>query len=384
MSDIIYLDNSATTAALPEVADAVADMLLNNYGNPSSVHGLGVRAEQELRRARQRIASLLGVGEQYIYFTSGGTESNNWAVKSLAHVRRKYGQHIITSAIEHASVLESCKQLAQEGFRITYLPVDQQGIISLDALEEALSDDTVLVSLMSVNNEVGSLQPLQEAAALLKKKHSQALLHIDHVQGFSKIPLDIRRLGAAAVSVSSHKIHGPKGCGALYLNTTLRLPALISGGDQEKGKRGGTENISGIAGFGTAAEIAAEAQSEHVGHMYLLKEQFEKELSAAVPDAVFNSPPGREGAPQIVNVSFPGIKSEVLVHMLEMHNVYVSSGSACHAQRNSDSHVLKAMHLGDARIKSAVRISFCPYNTPEEITKAVSAFRSCVGQFRRL
>ncbi|MDN5326819.1 MAG: cysteine desulfurase [Moorella sp. (in: firmicutes)] len=376
---IIYLDNSATTAALPEVVTAMKEMLAENYGNPSSLHGLGIRAEKALGEARRQVAGLIGARPTEIYFTSGGTEANNWALRGLARARRRQGRHLITTAIEHPSILVTCRRLEADGFEVTYLPPDPRGVIRLADLEAALREDTILVSVMSVNNEVGSRQPVADIARLVHSR-SRAVLHVDHIQGYGKIPLNCQEAGIDLMSLSGHKIHGPKGVGALYIKEGLRLEPLLLGGDQETGRRAGTENTAGIAGFGVAAHLAATGFAERTARMQEIKLELARRLVAEIPGAVINGPAPEEGAPNILNISFPGVRAEVLIHMLEQRGIYVSTGSACHSRRESASHVLQALHLERWRQDGAIRISLGALNTPAEIDPTVAAFKECVQE----
>lgn len=380
---IIYLDNSATTAALPEVVEVVREALLSIYGNPSSLHGMGLAAERILRQAREEVARLLGAEPGEIYFTSGGTEANNWALRGLAYSLRRRGRHIVTTAVEHASVLETCRLLEKEGFSVTYLPVDGQGVVRLEALENALQEDTILVSIMSVNNELGTVQPLEEISKIMRAK-SSALLHVDHIQGYGKIQLDLKKLQIAALSLSAHKLHGPKGVGALYLRRDLHILPLLVGGDQERGLRAGTENVPGIAGFGVAASLTRQSLPASEARMRRLKMLLAERLLSQIPDTYLNGPPPASGAPHILNVSFLGLKAEVLVHMLEEKGIYVSTGSACHSRRRDISHVLKALGLPRSRIEGAIRISLSRFNTEEEMEEAARAIRDCVAELRKL
>ncbi|QGP92174.1 Cysteine desulfurase IscS [Neomoorella glycerini] len=379
MQPAIYLDNSATTAVLPDIAAVMHKILVENYGNPSSLHGLGMAAEKALAHARRQVAGLIGARPTEIYFTSGGTEANNWAVWGLSRARRRQGKHIITTAVEHPSLLAACRRLEAEGYQVTYLPVDARGVIRPADLEAALRDDTILVSVMSVNNEIGSLQPVEEVARLVQSK-SRAALHVDHIQGYGKITLNCQELGIDLMSLSAHKIHGPKGTGALYIKEGLRLEPLLVGGDQEAGRRAGTENTAGIAAFGLAAGLAAAAMEERVARMREIKIELATRLLEAIPGTQINGPPPEEGAPHILNVSFPGVRAEVLVHMLEQRGIYVSTGSACHSRKQEASHVLKALRLERWRLEGAIRISLGALNTPDEIAPAVEAIKECVTE----
>lgn len=379
MQPAIYLDNSATTPVLPAIAAVMHKMLVENYGNPSSLHGLGIAAEKALAHARRQVAGLIGARPSEVYFTSGGTEANNWAVWGISRARRRQGNHIITTAVEHPSLLAACRRLEAEGYEVTYLPVDPRGIIRPADLEAALRDDTILVSVMSVNNETGALQPVEEVARLVQSK-SRAVLHVDHIQGYGKIPLNCQQPGIDLISLSAHKIHGPKGTGALYIKEGLRLEPLLVGGDQEAGRRAGTENTAGIAAFGLAAELAAAHMEERVARMREIKIELATRLLESIPGARINGPPPEEGAPHILNVSFPGVRAEVLVHMLEQRGIYVSTGSACHSRKQEASHVLKALHLERWRLEGAIRISLGALNTPDEVTPAVEAIKECVTE----
>lgn len=383
MTDTIYLDNSATTPIMPGVKEAVITAMENSFGNPSSLHGMGVEAEKQVDWARSQVASLLKVKSKEIYFTSGGTEANNWVFYGISKARHRYGKHIITSVIEHPAVLAACRRLEEEGCEITYLPVDSYGLISLEKLEKALRPDTILVSIMSVNNEIGSIQPLGEITRIVRHR-SGALVHTDHVQGFGKIPLNCEETKIDLVSVSAHKIHGPKGTGALYIKDGIHIEPLLVGGDQEKGKRAGTENTPGIAGFGKAAEITLATLDQGVKNLKEMKMEIAEQVINTVPGAVINGPPPEAGAPHILNFSFPGIKAEVLVHMLELRKIYISTGAACHSRNSLASHVLKALHLSNERVDSAVRVSLGALNKKEEINPFIDALRTCIEELRAL
>lgn len=384
MKQEIYLDNSATTRALPEVAQAVSAALENNYGNPSSLHGKGVAAERAVRQARAAVASLLGVKAEEIFFTSGGTEANNWALRGVALSHRRRGNHVITTAVEHPSVLRACQELEAEGYQVTYLPVDRTGEISPDDLASALSPETILVSVMHVNNEVGAVQPLQQVGALLRKREPKPVFHVDAIQGYGKLPLNPYDLGIDLVSVSAHKIHGPKGVGALFIREGVRLKPLIVGGEQEANLRAGTENVPGIVGLGSAAAAARGRMSQGLEHMRGLKTALASRVMGEIPGARLNGPSPEQGAPHILNLSFPGVKGEVLIHTLETDGIYVSTGSACHSRRNDPSHVLVAMGLKKKELDGAIRFSFSHLNTPEEIDMVAERLVEAVRDLRSL
>ncbi|MEW8958924.1 MAG: cysteine desulfurase family protein [Moorella sp. (in: firmicutes)] len=377
MPSFIYLDNSATTPVLPEIAAMVHKMLTENFGNPSSLHGLGIAAERILTGARRQVAALINARPDEIYFTSGGTEANNWAIWGVSRTRRRQGKHIITTTVEHSSLLAACQRLEREGYEVTYLPVDSRGVIRLDDLEAALREDTILVSIMSVNNETGAIEPVAEAARIVHSK-SRALFHVDHIQGYGKVALDCRTMGIDLMSLSAHKIHGPKGVGALYIKGGVPLEPLLVGGDQEAGRRAGTENTAGIAAFGLAAELASANMEARVATMRRIKTELAARLLQAIPEARINGPLAEEGAPHILNVSFPGVRAEVLVHMLEQKGIFVSTGSACHSRKQEASHVLKALNLEPWRLEGAIRISLGALNTLDEVEPVVAAVKECV------
>ena len=393
-----YLDNSATTRCLPSVADIVVKTMLEDYGNPSSKHMKGVEAERYLRGARETIARTMKVSEKEIYFTSGATEANNWALIGAAMANRRAGMHLITTAVEHAAVLMPTQFLEEQGFRVTYLPVDHQGRISLDDLQNALCDDTILVSMMYVNNEIGTIEPVAEAAKLVKARNPKILFHVDAVQAYGKLPVYPKKLGIDMLSVSAHKIHGPKGIGFLYVNERTKLHPLILGGGQQKGMRSGTDNVPGAAGLAEAAKEACAHLDESAAHLLELKkrmtdglrrlsEQLVSDGAAPAKDGpaiVINSPEGADGAPHIVSAAFPGVRSEVLLHALEERGIYVSAGSACSSNKKLPvSTVLKELHLAPELLESTLRFSFSCFTTEEEIDYCLEALSELLPVLRR-
>ncbi len=356
-----YLDNSATTRVSQAAAEAALAAMRETYGNPSSVHGMGIAAEETLDRARRQVAAALGAAREEVYFTSCGTEADNWALQCGAEAGRRVGRHVITTAVEHAAVLRSAERLRERGWEVTVLPPAADGGLDLPALKAALREDTCLVSVMMVNNEVGAVTDVAAVRALLRETGSRALLHTDAVQGFLKIPFSAARLGADLISVSGHKIHAPKGVGALYVRKGLRLPPFLVGGGQERGQRSGTESVPLIAAFGAAAQAGAARLREDIAHMAALRDRT-REGVLRLDGAVLN---GSGQAPHIVSLSLPGCPSEVTLRILESRGVYVSAGSAC--SRGHRSHVLQAMGLESSRIDSALRVSFCPENTEEDV-----------------
>jgi cysteine desulfurase len=380
----IYLDNSATTRPFEEVIELQSRIQRENYGNPSSIHARGVAAEKLLDEARRSIAQLLQCREEEICFTSGGTEANNLALKGAAYRWRRRGNHIITTQIEHPSVLNCCRRLEEEGFTVTYLPVDEQGYVDLEQLERALRKETILVSIIHVNNEIGTIQPVEKIGALIKSRHPRALYHVDGVQSFAKIPTPVQRWQADLYSCSAHKIHGPKGAGALWVRKGVSLQPLFQGGDQEQGLRPGTENTPAIAAFGLAARLCAAQMAENAARLYHLKEKLCRELEEAGVEFYINGPPPAEAAPHVLNLSFPGIKAEVLLRLLEAREIYVSPGSACHSRRPDPSHVLTAIGLEEARLSGALRFSFSSFNDEEEMERVAEAIAAGIRELKAL
>lgn len=369
-----YLDNSATTRCSDRACQLMVDLLTKDYGNPSSLHMKGIEAERFVETAKKKIAKTLRVSEKEIIFTSGGTESNNLAIIGAAMANRRAGNHIITTSIEHASVENPMEFLKEQGFEITYLSVDENGIISLEELEEAVTEQTILVSMMQVNNEIGAIEPVAEAAELIKKKNPDTLIHVDAIQSYGKMYIYPKKLGIDMLSVSGHKIHGPKGSGFLWVKEKTKLKPLILGGGQQKGMRSGTENVPAIAGLGEAAEEIYENLDEKRAHLYGLKQRFIDGIEKLEGTHV-NGKTGEDSAPHIVSVSFEGIRSEVLLHSLEDRGIYVSSGSACssnnHAGKQKGSKTLRNIHLKENLLDSTLRFSFSMHTTEEEIDYAL-------------
>lgn len=368
------MDNSATTRCSDRACQLMVDLLTKDYGNPSSLHMKGIEAERFVETAKKKIAKTLRVSEKEIIFTSGGTESNNLAIIGAAMANRRAGNHIITTSIEHASVENPMEFLKEQGFEITYLSVDENGIISLEELEEAVTEQTILVSMMQVNNEIGAIEPVAEAVELIKKKNPDTLIHVDAIQSYGKMYIYPKKLGIDMLSVSGHKIHGPKGSGFLWVKEKTKLKPLILGGGQQKGMRSGTENVPAIAGLGEAAEEIYENLDEKRAHLYGLKQHFIDGIEKLEGTHV-NGKTGEDSAPHIVSVSFEGIRSEVLLHSLEDRGIYVSSGSACssnnHAGKQKGSKTLRNIHLKENLLDSTLRFSFSVHTTEEEIDYAL-------------
>jgi len=383
----IYLDNSATTRVLPEVAQLMTRVMCEDYGNPSSMHRKGVEAESYIRYAKETLAKLLKVSEKEIIFTSGGTESDNMALIGCAMANMRRGRHLITTRIEHPAVLQTMNYLESQGFQVTYLPVDKTGRVRLEDLQRAIRPDTILVSMMYVNNEIGSLQPIAEAGALIKRMNPAILFHVDAVQGFGKFKIYPKKLNIDLMSVSSHKIHGPKGVGFLYVGEKVKILPITYGGGQQKNMRSGTENVPGIAGMAKAAELLYEHLDEEVNHLYELKEYFIKGVTAMEGIQVNGLIPGdadcRGTAPHVVSVSVAGVRSEVLLHALEDKGIYISAGSACASNKPQTSETLKAIGLQREYWDSTIRFSFSVLTTKKEIEETLQVLYELIPMLRK-
>ena len=378
----VYLDNSATTRCFDEVAQLMMKIMCEDYGNPSSMHHKGVEAEHYVRHARERLAKILKVNEKEILFTSGGTESDNIALIGTAMANHRTGRHLITTRIEHPAVLQTMRYLEDQGFWVTYLPVDGQGKIRLEDLEKAICKDTILVSIMHTNNEIGTLEPIAEAGELIKKINPNIVFHVDAVQGFGKFRIYPSRMKIDLLSVSAHKIHGPKGAGFLYVNNNIKISPIIYGGGQQKGMRSGTENVAGIAGLARAAELMYENLDEDMERLYRLREMFLQGVSR-LEHVFVNGCEGREGASHIVSLSVRGVRSEVLLHALEERGIYVSAGSACSSNKPMPSATLKAIGVEKDLLESTIRFSFSIFTTEEEIRYALKALYEMIPMLRR-
>ncbi len=378
----IYLDNSATTRCSEAVREIVVKTMTGDYGNPSSMHTLGVEAEQYVKEASAAIAKTLRCQEKEIVFTSGGTESNNLAILGSAMANKRRGKHLITTGVEHPSVKNAMRFLEEQGFEVTWLPVNEYGEISTEDLKAALREDTVLVSMMMVNNEIGALEPVEAAGKLIHEKCPQTLFHVDAIQAYGKFKIVPKRMHIDLLSVSGHKIHGPKGVGFLYIREKTKIRPISFGGDQQKGMRSGTVNVPGIAGLGTAAREIYENFEEHTEQLYRLKEYFAGRL-LTLKDVKINGRTGRDSAPHILNASFPGVRSEVLLHALEERGIYVSAGSACSSNHPSVAGTLAAIGLDAAHQESALRFSFNFHTTKEELDETYQALAELLPVLRR-
>lgn len=378
----VYLDNSATTRCFPEVAELMKQIMCEDYGNPSSLHRKGVQAENHLRTARETIAKILKVNEKELLFTSGGTESDNLALIGAAHANCRRGKHLITTSIEHPAILQTMKFLEEEGYRVTCLPVDEKGCIRPEDLQRAITGETILVSIMYTNNEVGSQQPIAQAGALIKKINPQILFHVDAVQGFGKARIYPKKMNIDMLSVSGHKIHGPKGVGFLYVDSHVKLKPIIFGGGQQGGMRSGTENVPGIAGIAKAAQIMYASYDQDMEKLYRLKKCFIEGVKK-IDQVIVNGPDCMDGAPHIVSVSFKGVRSEVLLHSLEDKGIYVSAGSACSAHKPQPSATLMAMRVPKDLLSSTIRFSFSVFTTMEEINYTLEALYDIIPMLRK-
>lgn len=377
----VYLDNSATTRCSERAKNLMVKILTEDYGNPSSLHRMGKTAEDYIKDAKNKIAKTLKADEKEIIFTSGGTEANNMALIGGAFANQRAGKHIITTALEHASVAAPLSFLEEQGFEVTCLGVDGDGLVSLTELEQAVRSDTILVSMMMVNNEIGAVEPIAEAAAVIKAKNPGTLFHVDAIQAYGKYRIFPKKMGIDLLSVSGHKIHAPKGTGFLYIRDKVKVAPLIYGGGQQHGMRSGTENVPGAAALGEAAAEIYENFEEKVAHMYDLKEKFIQGVTQ-IEGVTVNGRTGRASAPSIVSVSIAGVRSEVMLHSLEEEGIYVSAGSACSSNKPSVSRTLKSIRIPKDLLESTIRVSFCVDTTEEEVDYAVEKFKEIIP-FRR-
>jgi cysteine desulfurase len=380
----VYLDNSATTRTFPDVAELMSKIMCEDYGNPSSMHNKGVQAERYVRYGRETLAKILKVNEKEIYFTSGGTESDNLALIGCAMANYRAGKHLITTKIEHPAILQTMHYLEDQGFEVTYLSVNDKGQISLQELQNAMRKDTILVSIMHTNNEIGAVEPIAEAGRLIKSTNPSTLFHVDAVQGFGKYRIYPKRMGIDLLSVSGHKIHGPKGVGFLYIGEKVKIHNIIYGGGQQKNLRSGTENVPGIAGMAKAAEMLYNHLEEDAERLYSLKDYFCEGLRK-IPDIRINNPEGMEGAPHIVSLSVAGVRSEVLLHALEDKGIYVSAGSACSSNKphTAGSATMKAIKLPEEFLDSTLRFSMSVYTTREELDYTLQVMYDIIPMLRK-
>ncbi|WP_058485396.1 cysteine desulfurase family protein [Defluviitalea phaphyphila] len=378
----IYFDNAATTKVSSSVVKKMIDIFEKDYGNPSSLHIKGVEAEKYIKETTKILSSLLNVSEDEIFYTSGGTESNNLSIIGTARAYHRRGKHIIVSKIEHPSVYRVFKYLEEEGFEVSYVSVDSSGYINEDELKQLIRQDTILVSILHVNNEIGTIQNIDRIGKIIKSTNKNTIFHVDAVQSFGKIKIPAKKWNIDLLSISSHKFHGPKGIGALYKNKEIRLKPLIFGGNQQKGLRSGTENVPGIAGLGIAAKNAYDDLENINKHLYSLKNELWKGIKENISDVYINGPEIKKGAPHILNIRFDDIRGEVLLHALEAKKIYVSTGSACSSNQPHPSDTLMAIGLDNKKIQGSVRFSFSKYNTLEEVELCVQALKEIVSTLR--
>ncbi|WP_206459195.1 cysteine desulfurase NifS [Anaerovorax sp. IOR16] len=377
----VYLDYSATTPVKKEVLDEMIPYFTEKFGNPSSLYEIGADSKEAITKARGQVAGLIGAGEKEIIFTSCGSESDNWALIGTAEAKKDKGNHIITTAIEHHAVLHTCKYLEKHGFEVTYLGVDEDGRINLSELEAAITDKTILISIMFINNEMGAIQPIKEAAAIAKK-HG-IWFHTDAVQALGNVEIDVKELGVDMMSMSAHKIYGPKGIGAMYLRKGVVLPGFIHGGAQEFKKRAGTESVPNIVGFGKAAELAKENLSEHIARLSELRDYFIKEVTTKIPDVDVNGGM-KYRHPGNVNLTFNFIEGESLLILLDMKGICISTGSACSSASLVPSHVLSALGVPVEKIHGSLRFSIGDFTTKEDLDYTVENLIEIVAKLRTI
>ena len=379
MSRIIYLDNAATTKTATEVVQAMLPYFTENYGNPSSIYSLGTESKKAISQVRETIAGTLGAANNEIYFTAGGSEADNWALKAVAEAYASKGKHIITSKIEHHAVLHTCEYLEKNGCEITYVNVDENGIVKLDELEKAIRPDTILISIMYANNEIGTIQPIKEIGEIARKHN--VLFHTDAVQAYGQLPINVDECSIDMLSASGHKLNGPKGIGFLYIRKGIKIRSFIHGGQQERGRRAGTENVPGIVGMGEALSLAAAELPEYTAHVTALRDRLIHGVLSAVPDARLNGHPVLR-LPGNANFSFPGVEGESLLMRLDLAGIACSSGSACTSGSLEPSHVLSAMGLSPDMARSSVRFSLGRDNTAEEIDRVLAVLPPIVEDLR--
>lgn len=378
----VYLDNSATTCVYPQVAELMHKIMVEDYGNPSSMHYKGVEAEHYIKAAKAQIATVLKCSEKEILFTSCGTESDNLALIGCAQANKRAGKHLITTCIEHPAILETMKYLEEQGFEVTYLPVDETGRIRLADLEQALREDTILVSIMHTNNEIGALQPIAEAGELIKKKNPATLFHVDAVQGFGKYKIVPKKMHIDLLSVSGHKIHAPKGIGFLYIGEKVKIKPILFGGGQQKGMRSGTENVPSIAAIGLATELIYQDLEKEKANMYACKKALTDGI-LALENTRINGLYDENSAPHVVSATFVGVRAEVLLHALEDQGICVSSGSACATNHPQPSATLAAIGGDKDTMESTLRFSFSVFTTMEEITYTLEVIGKLLPMLRK-
>lgn len=377
----VYLDNSATTPVLPEIADRIREVMVIQYGNPSSLHRKGVEAELLVTEARRQISRSLGAKEQEIIFTAGGTEANNLALFGVVGAHSRKGKHIIVSDIEHPSIIETAVRLSKRGYEVAFCPVDASGLVDPKSLASLVTQDTILISIMMVNNEIGTLQPMTDLVKAVREVNPEVIFHSDCVQALGKIPLNPANIGLDLATISSHKVHGPKGVGALYVRDKLALEGQVFGGGQERQMRSGTENVPGIVGFGMAVEQACKEVDRGLEIIKSLREYLMERLRDEGVEFAVNGDL-KNSLPYIVSLGFPGVRGEVLVHFLESQNVFVSTGSACHSRTVKISHVLKSIDISGPQAEGTIRISFSTLNDKEDVEILVAGLKTALSRLK--
>ena len=377
----VYLDNNATTRVDPLVLEAVLPHFLEDFGNASSIHEYGQKARASIEEARRHVARLIEAEPKEVVFTSGGTESDNTAIRGVCGFHRSRGNHIVTTTVEHPAILRSCEQLESEGFRVTYVPVDRDGLIQMEQLREAVDDQTILISVMHANNEIGTIQPVEEISQIARER--EIVFHTDAVQSVGKIPLEVGRLGVGLLSLSGHKLHAPKGVGALYVRQGVSMDALLHGGSHERNRRGGTENVPGVVGLGKACELGQLGLDDFDLRVRKLRDKLEAGIIEAVPDTIVNGSVGSR-MPHVSNISFQGIEGEALLISLDLQGIAVSTGAACASGSLEPSHVLRAMKISSSRVDSAIRFSLSRMNSDEDIDYALKVVPETVERMREL
>ena len=379
--DTYYFDNAATTKVKKEVLQEMIPYYSEKYGNPSAVYALAREAKKNIEKAREKVANLIGCKRNEIYFTASGSEADNTAIKSIAYKNKMKGNHIITSKIEHHAILESCEFLEKQGFIITYLNVDKNGFINLNELRNSITEKTILISVMFANNEIGTIEPIEDIAKIAKEKN--IIFHTDAVQAVGNVTIDVKSMGIDVLSLSGHKIYGPKGIGALYVRNDIEFDKFINGGHQEKNKRAGTENTAGIVGLGKAAELAKENLKEHIKNVKELRDYYVEEVSKKIPNIRVNGAVNAR-LPGNSNISFDGVNGSDLLLELDNFGICASSGSACNSEETSPSHVLSAIGLDAKTAKSALRVTFGEFNTKEEVNYLVENLEKAVKKLREM
>jgi cysteine desulfurase len=378
---VVYMDHSATTPTHPDVVSAMSPFFSTHFGNPSSLYTIARESRRCVSEAREKVAAALGASPEEIYFTAGGTESDNWAIKGIAYANRNHGKHIITSAIEHHAVLHTCEYLEKQGFSVTYLPVDRDGVVDLDALESAINSETILISVMFANNEIGTIEPVREIGTLARE-HG-IYFHTDAVQAIGNIPIDVEKLNIDLLSLSAHKFFGPKGVGALYIRDSVAIDNFIHGGAQEMNRRAGTENLPGIIGLGTAIERATADIKGHNAKIGEMRDRLLDGIKSRIPDTYLNGHPVRR-LPNNINVSFASIDGEALLLLLDENGICASTGSACSSKSKETSHVLRAIGVPPALARASLRLTLGDVNTDRDVDYVCEVLPAAVEQLRKL